>query len=91
MMSHSAATAAGRVGPARAGLDEALARLAPDVVHHQPVAARRQAALQIVGHAGTHGAEADEPRLHGCVPPYGFASNTSRAMFAADIAAGQPA
>ena len=71
----------GRRRPNRAGRDKPRRRLLVDVVDHQIEAVL----LQVVHHAGTHGADTDKAYFHG------FASNTSRAMLAAVMAAGQPA
>ena len=82
MTSHASATGTRRVGPAGAGLDVRLGRLAPHVVHDQLVTRL----LEIGRHVAAHGAEADESDLHDLAP-----SNTLRAMRPAVIAVGQPA
>ena len=52
------------------------------VVDDEGVARR----LEIGCHVGAHGADSDEPDLHA-----GFSSKTCLAIFAADMALGQPA
>jgi hypothetical protein len=73
-----------RLGPRRAIGQKGLGRRAPDVMHHQRV----PGPPEVGGHAGAHGAEADEADPHGA---HTSSANTSRATFAAVIAAGQPA